>query len=254
MPSAYSGAGYFDRGPDEDKPKAEHVSFSLKKIEKVFLEGKYEEVVDTIKGYSARGSKLDDDSQYLMGRALLKLGRFSEARDYFSNVVNYSKGDKLLDKAYIGLADSYYLENDYEKAIEHYEKVLRYFPDSDDMPIVYYKLGDCYAKTGDRSKSNECNDKLLSSYPDSLEAKLVVVTDSEYVTYSVQVGSFKEWKNAERLNDELKRQGFDVNIFTTAVDDSRFYRVRVGQYSNRSDAEDMARTLLNKGYDVKIYP
>lgn len=252
-PRVYGGT-YFDKGFPEEKSDRARSSFTLEKAEKAFMESNYEDVVNIGNSYLARRTKLNDELQYLTGRALLKLGRFDEARNRFSSVVNYSKSDNLLDKAYIGLADSYFLEGDYKKAKEHYEKVMRYFPDSDDMCIVYYRLGECYAKLDKRATSEEFYDKLVKLYPDSLEARLLVGEKSDFVTYSVQVGSFKKWNNAKKLHDELKNKGFDVNIYTTILGNTRFYRVRVGQYDRLSDAEDMARTLRNRGYSVKIYP
>ncbi|MBL7072031.1 MAG: tetratricopeptide repeat protein [Candidatus Omnitrophica bacterium] len=251
---SFAGTGYFNRSASRGKLTRTYKSSALNKAEKAFIEGEYGEVVNICNDYSVEGDRVNDELQYIAGRALLKLGRFDEARNRFSKVVNYSKSDALLDESYIGLADSYYLENNYEKAKEYYEKVLRYFPDADDIPIVYYRLGECCVQSGKKSEADEYSDKLLRLYPDSLEAKLLAAEKSAFVTYSVQVGSFGKWNNAKKLHDELKTQGFDVNIHTTVMGPSRFYRVRVGQYGSLNDAEDMARGLRNKGYSVKIYP
>ncbi len=246
--------GYFDRGPSDSDRDDGYKGRALKKAEEAFIEDDYEEVVRIGDSYPAKGSKINDELEYMEGRALLKLGRFDEARNCFTRVVNHSNRDELLDESYMGLADSYFLEGDYEKAKEHYDNVLRYFPDSDDKPIVYYRLGECCGKLGDKTESAGFNDMLVRLFPDSLEAKMLKGKGSSFVTYSVQVGSFTKWSNAKKLNDELKRQAFDVNIYTTVAGQSRFYRVRVGQYDKLSDAEDMARNLRNKGYPVKIYP
>lgn len=257
-PSVYSGTtllkGYLSK---EELPKARVSEASgtvLTKVEKAFIKGDYEGAVTIANDYLTRRVKSDDKLQCLMGRALLKLNRFEEARDHFSKVINESESDKFLDEAYIGLANSYYLENDYINAKEYYERVIRYFPDSDNLAIVYCRLGECYSKLGDGSASKGYYDKLVKLYPDSLEAKLLVREDLGFVIYSVQVGSFSRWGNAKKLCDELKNKGFDSNIFTVIFENERFYRVRVGQYGSLGEAEDMARTLQNKGYDVKIYP
>lgn len=246
--------GMFDRGPSKEKSAGISKSATLMKAEQAFLKGDYEEAVLVCNAYTSRRSKLDDELQYLMGRALLKLGRFGEARNRFSRVLNDSDNDKLLDKACIGLADSYYLEGDYKKAKSDYEKVMRYFPNSDEIHIVYYKLGECYSKLGDSAASKEYYDKLISRYPYSLEARLLGGAKTDFVTYSVQMGSFTKWSNAKKLCNELNNKGFEANIYTVLVGDRRFYRVRVGEYSRLGDAEDIARTLRNRGYSVKIYP
>jgi len=256
--SVYGGTtllkGYLSK---EELPKvraSEAGGATLTKAEKAFLKGDYEEVVTIAGNYLVSRAKSNNKLQYLMGMALLKLNRFQEARDSFLKVINESESDEFLDEAYIGLANSYYLEHDYTNAKEYYEKVMRYFPDSDNLSIVYSKLGECYSKLGDSSSSKGYYDKLVKLYPDSLEAKLLAGEDSGFVIYSVQVGSFSRWSNAKKLCDELKGKGFDANIFTVIFEGERFYRVRVGQYGSLGEAEDIARTLQNKGYDVKIYP
>ena len=105
-----------------------------------------------------------------------------------------------------------------------------------------------------KSMSKKYYEKLIRSYPESFEAKLLVGAKSDFITYSVQAGSFSRWNNAKKLHDELNKKGFKANIYTTTVGDTRFYRVRIGQYNRLSDAEDMARNLKNRGYEVKIYP
>ena len=252
--SVYGGINMFDgRPPDTGKTRMRKSS-ALIKAEKAFVKGDYEEVLIIGSSYLTSKTKLDDELQHLTGRALLKLERFDEARNRFSRVINYSDNDEFLDKAHMGLADSYYLEGDYSKAKEYYEKVIRYFPDSNDVSIIYYRLGECYSKLGQKSASREYYDKLVEFYPDSFETKLLKGEKSDVVEYSVQVGSFKRWSNAKKLSDELKTKRFDANIYTAMLGNKRFYRVRVGKFNQLSDALDMARVLQNSGYSVKIYP
>jgi tetratricopeptide (TPR) repeat protein len=251
---AYAGTGMFDRGSSERESRRRGKSITLPKVEQAFVEGDYEKVIIIGTGYTSRRTKRDDELQYLMGRALLKLERFEEARNRFSRVINDSDSDKLLDESYLGLADSYYLEGDYKKAKEHYEKVMRYFPDLNDMPTVYCRLGECHSKLGDDAASKEYYDKLVRLYPYSLETILLGGEESRFLEYSIQVGSFEKWGNAKKLCDELKGKEFDADIYTTVLGGSHFYRVRVGRFNRLGDAEDMARTLRNRGYPVKIYP
>lgn len=252
--TAYGGISMFEKGPSERKSTRRGKSTALTKAEQAFIKGDYEGVIIIGNSYLTQRTKSDDELQYLMGRALLKLNRFDEARNRFSRVINDSDSDRLLDESYIGLADSYYLEGDYKKAKEYYEKVIRYFPDLDDTPIVYYRLGECCAKLGDNATSREYYDMLVRIYPYSLETKFLVGEKSDFVEYGIQVGSFKKWRNAKKLCDELKSKDFDADIYTAVLGGSYFYRVRVGRFNRLGDAEDMARALRNRGYTVKIYP
>jgi len=251
---AYAGTSIFDRGPSEETEERQEKIFKVTNAEEAFVKGDYEEVLRCGEAYLDRNLKHDEKVRCLVGRALLKLKRFDEARGYFMNVVENSKDKKFLAEANIGIADSYYLDEEYRQARDYYEKVARSFPDSDSLNIVYYRLGDCYSKLENDSTAKEYYDKLMRLYPDSLEAKLLKGEGSGSVTYSVQVGSFNKMENAERLSGELKAKGFDANIRTVTVDGACFYRVKVGDYSRIRDAEDMARNLQNKGYTTKVCP
>ncbi|MEA3305923.1 MAG: tetratricopeptide repeat protein, partial [Candidatus Omnitrophota bacterium] len=114
--TVYAGVSIFDRGPSERKPARTSKSSALEKAEKAFIKGEYEEVLRIGSSYLTYCAKPDEKMQYLMGKTLLKLKRFDEARNRFSRILNDSDDYRFLDKACIGLADSYYIEGDYKKA------------------------------------------------------------------------------------------------------------------------------------------
>ncbi len=250
----YGGTSIFERGISEERREERGIAVSAPNAEGAFVKGNYEEVLRMGEAYLKRRPKNEEKMLCLMGRALLKLKRLDEARDYFLKVAEGSRDKKCLAEANIGIADSYYLDGEYRQARDYYEKVARSYPDADSMNIVYYRLGECYSKLENDTTAKEYYDKLMRLYPDSLEAKLVKGEGSGAITYSVQVGSFNKMDNAERLCAELKTREFDANIQTVTVDNTCFYRVKVGSYSRIRDAEDMARNLQNKGYTTKVCP
>ena len=70
--------------------------------------------------------------------------------------------------------------------------------------------------------------------------------------YTVQVGSFKEKSNAERLKKGLKIKYRDVYIAKVYINDQKFYRVRIGTFNTRDGAHSFAKTLAEEGYSVLI--
>ncbi|MBU4377237.1 MAG: SPOR domain-containing protein [Candidatus Omnitrophica bacterium] len=248
---AYAGTSVFDRGPAEEKASSRT---SAPNIEEAFVKGDYNEVVRMASSYLNYRPKNDEKIQCLMGRALLKLNRLDEGRSRFFKVAEETKDKKFQAEATIGIADSYYLDEEYRQARDYYEKVARLYPDLDNMNIVYYALGKCYSKLDNAATAKEYYDKLMRLYPNSLEAKLLKGEGTDSVTYCVQVGSFNKLENAERLRAELKSKGFDAFIQTVTVEGTYFYRVRVGKYSRIGDVEDVARNLRNKGYTTKVCP
>lgn len=79
---------------------------------------------------------------------------------------------------------------------------------------------------------------------DTLEAEDAI----EENEYHVQVGLFRNFRNAQRLLDNLLQQGFPAEI----DDDGPFIQVRVGEYDNLEDAAMVERRLKRAGYDTLI--
>lgn len=69
------------------------------------------------------------------------------------------------------------------------------------------------------------------------------------VRYVVQVGLYKNYNNAETLNQELLQLGYPAYILN---DPRAYYSVNVGSYAEFSDAIAMEQRLKNAGYPTLI--
>jgi peptidoglycan lytic transglycosylase len=67
-------------------------------------------------------------------------------------------------------------------------------------------------------------------------------------SYTVQVGSFKEQSNAERLSAAMRRRTGFSDIRRTDVNGAIFYRVYAGKFSSLTAAETAERDLSEHGY------
>jgi rare lipoprotein A len=66
--------------------------------------------------------------------------------------------------------------------------------------------------------------------------------------YSVQIGSFKDPNNAERLSSVMRRQtGFSM-VSRANVNGEVFYRVLAGKYTSLTAAEKAEREFIESGY------
>jgi rare lipoprotein A len=72
--------------------------------------------------------------------------------------------------------------------------------------------------------------------------------DYDAGTYTVQIGSFKEYGNAQRLSGEMKKQFGFSEIHMTVIDGDTFYRVYAGKYSSLKAAEDAEKKFSDTGY------
>lgn len=85
---------------------------------------------------------------------------------------------------------------------------------------------------------------IASGILDTLE-EFDVIDENEY---HVQVGLFRNWRNAQNLLDGLLQQGFPAEL----DDAGPYIQVRVGEYDNLEDAAVMERRLRRAGYDTLI--
>lgn len=72
--------------------------------------------------------------------------------------------------------------------------------------------------------------------------------------WAVQLGSFGNQENAERLAAELRKQGFAAFLSKLTTSNGELHRVRVGPQKDRESADEMAARLRNAGHDVKVLP
>ena len=70
--------------------------------------------------------------------------------------------------------------------------------------------------------------------------------------YTIQIGSFSQVENAQRLKDKLSSMG-TVFIKEFQVNGTTYHRVRLGTFANRAEAENMLDKLHTMGYvDAKV--
>lgn len=70
--------------------------------------------------------------------------------------------------------------------------------------------------------------------------------------FSVQLGAFKNWSNAEAFRKKLFQKYSNVQISAYQYDQDLFYRVRLGHFTNLQDAELFAKRLSSENFDVFV--
>jgi len=72
--------------------------------------------------------------------------------------------------------------------------------------------------------------------------------------WAVQLGSFSNQQNAERLAADLRKQNHAAFLSQVATANGLLYRVRIGPQKDRASAEAVAAQLRAEGHDVKVLP
>ncbi len=85
-------------------------------------------------------------------------------------------------------------------------------------------------------------------YRGSGEDRYEAVDSYDAGTYTVQVGAFREYSNAERLSADMKKRYGFSEIHETSLQGSTFYRVYAGKYASLMAAEKAEREFSGHGY------
>jgi rare lipoprotein A len=70
--------------------------------------------------------------------------------------------------------------------------------------------------------------------------------------FIIQVGSFREKANADRLKEGLIIRYDSVYITTTYLNRQKYYRVRIGPFTDKARAYSFAKILAEEGYSIFI--
>lgn len=72
--------------------------------------------------------------------------------------------------------------------------------------------------------------------------------------WAVQLGSFSNQQNAERLAAELRKQGYAAFLSQLSTADGALHRVRIGPQKDRDSAEVVAAKLRTAGHASQVVP
>lgn len=200
-----------------------------------------------------------DELYYVLGLSYLKDGNFLRASDIFEIILNEFKDSRFHDEAKLGLADTFFLREDFVQAKNIYKGLLDSGPSVSLKPILYYRLSQVAFKTGDMAEGKTYEDKLVLEYPLNLESRInkdicFLPDTTSGLFYTVQVGAFSNATNAKNLVEKLVQKDYPAYIEVAVLSGKASYRVRVGKLRTRQEVEALERKLTQEGYPTRICP
>ncbi len=72
--------------------------------------------------------------------------------------------------------------------------------------------------------------------------------------FAVQLGSFSNKENADKLAADLRKQGYAAFLSEVRTNSGIMHRVRIGPQKDRESSEAMATRLAKVGHDGKVVP
>lgn len=88
----------------------------------------------------------------------------------------------------------------------------------------------------------------------AVSAPVLTSRSSTTGMWAVQLGSFSNKDNADKLAADLRRQGYAAFLSQLKTDSGQLHRVRIGPQKDRESAEAMAERLVKVGHKGQVVP
>jgi len=124
-------------------------------------------------------AKTDPKAAYNACYKLFKDGQNEKARDEFQKFLKQYPKTPYSGSAQFWIAETWYVDDKYEKAIVEYEKVIKGFPTSDKVPHALLKQGMSFQKLGDDGSAKLVYQQIVKKYPQTQQAKVARARLSE---------------------------------------------------------------------------
>jgi rare lipoprotein A len=86
----------------------------------------------------------------------------------------------------------------------------------------------------------------------SVKVEVISLAPELVQRFTLQVGSFIDETNAQKLAEQLRKSFENVTITTLETPTQKYHRVRVGQFETRESASVMAEKLSQMGFNVLV--
>lgn len=231
---------------------------SLDQAQMQYLQERYGEALATCEELlpQAVNSQERFELQRLHALSLMQLGQPARARAELEAMLTVTDADNEEVEAQLTVhyGDSWALEGKFDEARRQYQTVLERYPNTAAIASAMFGLGRLYQKQGFQEEATKTYTTLVDKFPLSFEGKMAqrVLADGVYLT--VQVGSFQERGNAERLVASLRAKGRQAYLESVPRGSQTTYRVKVGKFTSRTEAEAEQTVLSQSGLPASITP
>ena len=116
-------------------------------------------------------SDLEDETRFLLGRALIAGRRPELSRMVFQQLLASEPDSTKVRSARLAIADTYRAQEDFIEAARQYLRFEIDFPGVEGLETVLWQAGQCLESAGRTVEAGYVYQRLIRRYPDSPEAK-----------------------------------------------------------------------------------
>jgi len=230
---------------------------SLDTAKSLYMEKKYCQAIEefgAVISANPDAPEILSEANYFTGASYVNLFDFLTAKKNFKAIVEKYKGSAYYEDAYLALGDVEFLQENYREALKAYTEFYVTVPSTRRMATLYFRLAEVNLKLNNRKEFNKYLGKLRQEFPQTFEAKDAGRLEGQESFYTVQVGAFTNYDNAEKFIEVLRSKGYDVYSVTCMLAGKKLCRIRVGKFETRPEAEELKKRLERDGYFAKIFP
>jgi TolA-binding protein len=207
------------------------------------------------------------EAHYYLGR--LSINPDSALTHYRIVIKDYPQS-RYVDVSYLEIAKINIARENYQDAIVTINELMKNFPDIGFKDEALFWLGVSYIGAGQKDLGHTTLKNLIAAYPKSDwsgRASSIIPDKSgtpppgqppdvpkDY--YTIQIGSYRNETNAQKVAKDLRGKGFTVRVVPAEVKGNQYFRVWVGQFPTADAAKAFSPKLDSlgiKGNVVKGY-
>ena len=114
----------------------------------------------------------DDRTNYQAALELLRQGRYPQAEAAFTEFLAGFPDSELRDNAQYWLAETHYVNREFEKALAGFRAVIENHPNSGKLPDAMLKAGFCEYELERWDDARASLEAVVAQFPDSTAARL----------------------------------------------------------------------------------
>jgi tol-pal system protein YbgF len=121
---------------------------------------------------SAPKPGVSDKQAYQTAFDLLQARKYDEAAKAFTQFLSGYSSSPLADNAQYWLAQSHYVQRQFNVALPEFQKVVDKYPQSSKLPDALLKVGLCQSELGNKNAARTALQQVMRQFPDTTAARL----------------------------------------------------------------------------------
>ncbi|HUO67423.1 MAG TPA: tol-pal system protein YbgF [Gammaproteobacteria bacterium] len=115
---------------------------------------------------------VSDKQAYQAAFDLLQARKYDEAAKSFTQFLSGYASSPLADNAQYWLAQSHYVQRQFNVALPEFQKVVDKYPQSSKLPDALLKVGYCQTELGNKNAARTALQQVMKQFPDTTAARL----------------------------------------------------------------------------------